>query len=194
MVRRSCPRTARHGALVEAQSGERINDLFDPTLWERMGWGLADRGRQEMLSWLLPEVSDPAERRAIALDHQRKCLQRAEQLTRTLDTPARPPAGLSLFLIAGDAHDTPAILSAEPGPDGLQVLSSAPGDLSVLRSSVLLDERAGQPWSPRVVSPIGWSQVLFLFSEHLDLTSDPTFIDNLLYLLLESPTTELGPA
>jgi len=29
--------------------------------------------------------------------------------------------------------------------------------------------------------------VLFLFRDHLGLTQDPAFIDNLLYLLLEEP-------
>jgi len=34
--------------------------------------------------------------------------------------------------------------------------------------------------------PIEWDQVLFLFSDHLDLTKNPAFTDNLLYFLLES--------
>jgi len=34
--------------------------------------------------------------------------------------------------------------------------------------------------------PIEWDQVLFLFSDHLDLTKKPAFTDNLLYFLLES--------
>ena len=39
----------------------------------------------------------------------------------------------------------------------------------------------------RLVSPIGWSQVLFIFSDHLGMTKDPAFVDNILYFLLESP-------
>lgn len=34
---------ARHGVVVDAtDSRKRIQDLYDPDLWERMGWGLAD--------------------------------------------------------------------------------------------------------------------------------------------------------
>ena len=38
----------------------------------------------------------------------------------------------------------------------------------------------------RLISLIQWNQVLFLFSNHLDITKAPAFTDNLLYFLLES--------
>jgi hypothetical protein len=41
--------------------------------------------------------------------------------------------------------------------------------------------------SPRVVFPIAWRNVTFLFTDHLALTSNPTFTDNVLYALLEEP-------
>jgi hypothetical protein len=41
--------------------------------------------------------------------------------------------------------------------------------------------------SGRLVSPIDWSRVLFLFTRHLQLTRDPAFSDNMLYFLLEAP-------
>ncbi|KKL04738.1 hypothetical protein LCGC14_2613050, partial [marine sediment metagenome] len=52
--------------------------------------------------------------------------------------------------------------------------------------SALGDERLKGSLSKRLISPIQWSQVLFLFSDHLDLTKHPAFTDNLLYFLLES--------
>ena len=39
----------------------------------------------------------------------------------------------------------------------------------------------------RLVSPIEWSSVLFLFTDHLGLTMDPAFTDNILYFLFERP-------
>ncbi len=39
----------------------------------------------------------------------------------------------------------------------------------------------------KLISPIDWKQVMFLFSDHRNITNDPTFTDNLLYILLESP-------
>ncbi len=72
----------------------------------------------------------------------------------------------------------------------LHVVDYSPGDGLVLRRSALLDERAEQELGVRLVSPISWSYVLFVFSDHLGITKDPAFIDNLLYFLLESPRME----
>jgi hypothetical protein len=50
-----------------------------------------------------------------------------------------------------------------------------------------MDERVASDLKTRLVSPIQWDQVLFVFSDHLGITKDPAFTDNLLYFLLESP-------
>jgi hypothetical protein len=178
----------RHGALVEAaDQRKRIENIFDPALWEKLGWGLADPEQDRLLQWLLPQVSDPAERRRIALDHQRKCLQRAEQFTKTLDAPATSPDSVSLFIFAGDALPTPAVVSVDLNTGNVEVIEHAPGDGTVTRSSALMDERVGGEWSPFLVSPIDWRQTFLLFTHHREQTKDPAFVDNLLHLLLEQP-------
>jgi hypothetical protein len=101
--------------------------------------------------------------------------------------PASPPKGLSLSLIAGDASSTPVVVSLNRSNGDLKVIERGPGDGIVLRTSALMDERVGGDWSPTLVSPIAWKQVLFLFSGHLQMTRDPAFTDNLLFLLLEEP-------
>ncbi|NBC16987.1 MAG: hypothetical protein GVY18_06680 [Bacteroidetes bacterium] len=179
---------ARHGALLDTSATEPVRlDPFDPDLWERLQWGLADPEQDRMLQWLLPEVDGAAERRAIALDHQRKALRRARHVTAALDAPATPPDDLDLFLIAGDAEETPAALAVDPASGALDTHATAPGDGTVLRTSALMDERVGGDWAPHLVSPIGWTRVLFLFDEHLEMTQRPVFTDNLLYYLLEAP-------
>jgi len=50
-----------------------------------------------------------------------------------------------------------------------------------------MDERMDGNWSPTLRSPITWKQVFFLFKDHRALVTDPFFIDNVLYLLLEDP-------
>lgn len=188
------PRERHYPLLVDADGdGEPetpLPGLSYPELWQRHGWGLADPDIGDQLAVLLPEVDDPAERRAIALDHQAKCLARAALVHAALDRPADPPPGLSLHLIAGDAVMTTRRYGVLPDGDTRPV-EYAPGDGTVLRSSALADERAARlgdnPLMPHTETPIGWSQVLFLFQDHLGLTRDPVFIDNLLYLLLEAP-------
>lgn len=179
---------ARHRAVV-GPDGETLDPL-DVATWKRFGWGLASPGADASLAVQLPEVSDPAVRRRIALDHLAKSLARARQFQAALDTPATPPPGLTLHLFAGDAEPTPAVLAVDR--DGrLTVRATAPGDGTVLRTSAIMDERETGEWRPGVVSPIAWTDVTFLFADHLALTRDPAFTDNILFRLLESPRAPL---
>ncbi len=175
---------ARHRALLDA--GGAPLDPLDPATWERFGWGLASPRADESLAALLPDEADPGARRRIALDHLRKSLARARQFQDALDVPATPPEGLTLHLFAGDAEPTPAVLTADDA-GALRVTAEAPGDGTVLRTSAIMDERQSGEWRPGVVTPIAWTEVTFLFADHLALTRDPAFTDNILYRLLESP-------
>ncbi|MCZ6718010.1 MAG: hypothetical protein O6944_02505 [Gammaproteobacteria bacterium] len=177
----------RHGAVINASTEERIADIYDPALWERMNWGLADPRQDSVLQMLLPEVQDVAMRRRIALDHQSKALRRAKQFAAALDLRASPPAGLSLYLIAGDAVPTNAVVAVDTYSGATNVVKEAPGDGTVLRSSALMDEGIGSDVVGRLDSPIDWTSVHFLFTDHIGLTKDPGFSDNLLYLLFEKP-------
>lgn len=178
------PRT-RHRPLIDAD-GMPVADLFDPDLWIENGWGLADPSEDTVLRWLLPQAADAKARRVIALDHLKKSLTRARHFTAAMDRPARPPAHLEMLLVAGDAEDTRAQFRITDNK-GLVTAQVGPGDGTVLRKSALLDERPREHPGDRLVSPIGWHQVLFLFSDHLGLTHDVAFTDNLLYFLLERP-------
>ncbi len=179
------PRT-RHARIVDAGTGDALN-VFDSSTWEECGWGLVDPDQDWVLRRLLPEVDSRDERRRIALDHLDKCLARAQQLHFALDIPAERPEGLEIHLVAGDAERTPDVIGVDRRTGGLRVLEYAPGDDTVARWSALMDERTGQGWSPGLPSPIDWSRVQFVFSNHLGLTKDPAFVDNLLFLLLEMP-------
>jgi pimeloyl-ACP methyl ester carboxylesterase len=161
-------------------------DILSPELWLKNKWGLADPAQDKVLKMLLPEVTDPAVRRKIALDHQEKCLVRANQFFNAIDIPAKPPASLKTLLVAGDSEKTNKEVIVD-SKGHLKITGHGPGDGRVLRSSALGDERPDENQSVRLVSPIHWDQVLFLFSDHLDLTKNPMFTDNLLYFLLENP-------
>lgn len=178
---------ARHGALVDAADSSRKLDLLDPALWERMGWGLADPRQEPIIKHLLPEVADPAQRRAIALDHQRKCLANARQFHEALDVKADPPPGVTISLTAGDAVPTLAVMAVDTPTGKTTRHRTAPGDGTVVRTSALMDERVGQPWVPGLRTPIPWRRVLFLFTDHIGMTRDPAFADNVLFTLLEQP-------
>lgn len=175
---------SRHGAILDSE-GNRLDPL-DPDVWIKYQWGLADPEQEEIISWLLPDIDDPNERKEIALDHLRKSLKNARQFQEALDVKASPPPGLKIYLIAGDAILTGSVITVNSNGD-IEVTEEALGDGTVLRSSALMDERVGNEWRPLLDSPISWSNVMFLFNDHLGLTKDPTFSDNVLYILLEQP-------
>ncbi|MBT8486270.1 MAG: hypothetical protein KJO43_11865, partial [Phycisphaerae bacterium] len=179
----------RHGAVRDAD-GTPI-DLLDPREWEKRGWGLADPRQDKVLRKLLPDVTDPAERRRIAVEHQAKCLVRARRFFDALDVPARTPPGLQISLISGDAERTPSVLAVKRTGKP-RIVERAPGDGTVTRSSALMDERTPDGWGRELRTPIDWWQVMFLFSDHLTLTKDPAFVDNVLYQLLEAPRVRPG--
>jgi len=178
------PRT-RHGAVVD-ENGGRL-DLTDPETWISLGWGLVDPGQDEVLGWLLPDVSDPAKRREIAIDHLKKSLKRGKDFQDAIDVPADLPEGLELNLIAGDAILTGSGLRIDRSTGKFEVSQYSPGDGTVTRASALMDERVGGYWTPVLVSPIKWSNVTFLFTDHLGLTKSHAFSDNVLFVLLEEP-------
>ena len=92
-----------------------------------------------------------------------------------------------MFLVAGDNLKTPEIASVETSTGEFSIFEYGLGDETVTRSSALLDERMGQEWEPRVVSPISWTATMFIPGKHRTITGSPIFTDNVLYWLLEDP-------
>ena len=183
---------ARHGAYVFDDDPDKpIADIYDPALWEKYDWGLASTSDDSLrvLEAILSYEDDPEKRRQIALSLQERILARAKAFHAAIDKPATPPAGAELFLVAGDAIDTARVISVDSETGEIDFAEYGPGDGTVLRASALIDERPGGEWRPELISPVEWSSVLFLSSDHLGLTEDPAFTDNVLYWLLEDPRT-----
>ena len=183
------PRSRHKNVVWDGDRNNPIKDIYDPQLWQKYGWGLSGKDEEttQILTQILPEISDPDTRSKLAVQFQSGALEKAQQFQTSLDRPATPPEGLDLFLVAGDAAKTAEIISIDSQTGEASILSTAPGDTTVLRSSALLDERATGDWKPTVQSPIEWTSVLFVPSEHRLITSHPVFEDNVLYWLLEDP-------
>jgi pimeloyl-ACP methyl ester carboxylesterase len=175
----------RHAVVVGSDPDSPPLDLYDVGLWTDQQWGLADPRQDATLTALMPEWPAAEERREVALDHLAKSLSNAQRFHAALDVPAAPPPGLTLHLLAADSEPTSIRIKAHEG--AVEAIQQGPGDGTVPRYSALMDERHNQQWTPHLVSPIAWSQVTFLFNNHIGMTQDPVFLDNILYLLLESP-------
>ena len=174
----------RHGAFV-ANTGKPLN-IYDVSLWKENKWGLLGQSKQDKLSWLLPNISDKASRLAVAEEHVEKSLRNAEQFHKSLDRKTNSfPKHVKLTLIAGDSIQTKEKIELNLTTGVIKDLADSPGDGVVLRSSVIADDRLGVSDSKRVDSPIPYTSAIFLPNDHLNLTKDRVFSDNVLHKLLE---------
>ena len=180
----------RHNRIVwDGDTNRPITNYMDPDVWQKYGWGLSARDEESrtVLARILPEARNDVDRYARATAFQAEALARAKQFHAALDRPASPPPGTELFLVAGDASETEAVISVDSETGEASVIEYGVGDTTVLRSSTLRDERDTGDWKPTVQSPITWRSTLFVPSIHRKITSNPLFEDNVLYWLLEDP-------
>ncbi|MGJ8657559.1 MAG: esterase/lipase family protein [Akkermansiaceae bacterium] len=175
---------ARHNAFVN-NAGDMVN-VYDSALWEKYNWGLLNSSQDKFLQWLMPNTTDIKTRRSQAKKYLDRCLANAEQFHRALDRKASGmPKTASISLVVGDAIQTKERIKIFLQDGTFEDNNYTPGDGVVVRTSVLADERLGTKNSGRVRSPIPYSQVFFLPSDHLNLTKSSTFSDNILFMLLE---------
>ena len=159
---------------------------YDIGEWESRSWGLLNPGQDRVLEALLPEVADPQERRKVARGHLQKMLNNAKAFHRAMGARSSPPKGLKMYAYVGDAEGTGSRVQVV-GSGEMEVIDFVPGDGIVPRSSALADLRRKGEGAQRLKSTIPWAGVNFVFSSHQKMTSDASFVDNVLYLLLESP-------
>ena len=160
-------------------------DILSPHTWQQLGWGLADKRQDRVLARLMPNCSVD-QRRQIALDHQAKCLARARQLHQALDVPASLPPGLELHLFAGDAKKTLHQLKVNSLNGRVTKEIKTAGDGTVTRTSAVAEPPTDGLHRPDRTIP--WTDETFLSTDHLGLTRDRTFVDNVLNQLLATPT------
>ncbi|MEL7152584.1 MAG: hypothetical protein AAFN51_02040 [Pseudomonadota bacterium] len=177
----------RHGRVrLGTVDGEKLTSLFDAETWASRRWGLMDPLQEPMLTQLMPEVQNPGQRKDIAFAYLDQALRRAKHFHRAMDRPVRAPA-TDMFLVVGTGLDTPAgvVIDAEDG--SLDPLIQEEGDSVVLRASALSDERQGGNDAKGLVRPIKYRTVLLLPGEHVEITQNSVFADNLLYWLNDQP-------
>ena len=158
-------------------------DIFDPAIWIKYRWGLANPDQDEYLKIILPEVNSVEKRRKIALDHLTKCLNRAKQFTAALKIYKAPPDDVMLILFFGDAVKTRRTAMVDRNTGEIKFTGYDSGDGIVCTTSALFDLRAGQKWSPKFKSPIFWHSVVPFLSAHMGLTQGAVFADHIAYCL-----------
>lgn len=184
---------------VVIKDTDKAVDIYDFKTWVKNKWGLANPKQFEVFKTLLPDEKNPVQRRLIAFDHLRKCLERAKRFKRAMGKPAVPPKDVKLYLVLGNAVSTTRYAELDPKtgiltvpyhPDNPEKNGYGPGDGKVLASSAMYDEREGaKTWVPFFYGPIAWDNIIQLRAAHMGITTDPAFKDNILFLLSAVPTS-----
>lgn len=174
-------------ALVWKGESRRENiDIFSPKTWSDLKWGLADPGQDATLQILLPEVKELSQRQTIALDHQRKCLERALLFTKAMAREMPPvPKDVMIGLFVGDAVKTAKELEVDRKTGKITIKEYDAGDGKVLASSARFDRISKKIWHPFINSAINWDMMIHIKAAHMGIMSSPEFAHNLrAYLLL----------
>jgi hypothetical protein len=159
-------------------------DIFNPELWIKMNWGLADTNKDEILQHIITGVKSKKRRRKIALDHLEKCLYRAKNFIKAMSISAQAPKDILMHVVCGTSIKTTRCAEVNSKNGEVEVTQYGTGDGKVLMSSVLWDERATQKQDSHfMTSPIKWSNIMLLRAAHMGITKAPGFEDNLLFLL-----------
>ncbi|MFK7743401.1 MAG: hypothetical protein AB8H80_24000 [Planctomycetota bacterium] len=180
----------RGQGLVVDDKGRSLDvDIFDVDVWDRNNWGLLADDADTYLRWLLPDVADRAERRRKARDVVAANLERAKRFHRAIDFAA-PSSPTELRLFAADTESTLAKVRLEERDGRLVPCFTGDelrtfGDGTVTRRSALGDLRASEMAGTWLDSTVEWGGVTFLPDDHVGLTANPVFTDNLLFYLLE---------
>lgn len=164
-------------------------DIYNIETWEKLGWGLLNRGRDNklVLKNLMPGLDSDEARHQAAKRYLELCLERARQLRVALNIPSSPPPGTSMHLFASSTRDTEGVAIVDPDSGEILEMVEVPGDGRVTRNSALGDRRLDPDPSQPIESPVDWATVHFMPGEHFGMVADPTLINNLLYLLLQAP-------
>lgn len=183
------PRSRHQPVIWNNDTDTPVEDILDPQLWVDMEWGLSakDEDTQRILSNLMPRVTSQTERDFLASEFQKNALIKAKRFHEVMDQKAPLPDNLEVMIVAGDSVKTPMVASVDKMSGEIDIIKNGIGDGTVLRSSAMLDERPGGEWKPTIQSPLEWSNMIFVFSPHRKITSEPVFEDNVLYWLLEDP-------
>ncbi len=173
--------------LINGQRFSRLLPLYDAELLQTMPalWQLLPHAWSQLLDgpWDGGGFEGPLRLAPFNLLDNPSKIRVASKFHRLMDRPSQPPAGLRLYLFAADAIETNAWVDVSDTTSPSLRFAKRPGDGTVTRASALGDLDPG----PRLDTPIAWDRVQFLHTDHLGMTRDPSFTDNLLFLLLIQP-------
>lgn len=184
-----------HQLWLDEQGQPTEVNILSAEVWEQNGWGPFAPGQDRYLAWIFPNETTAQARRQRMVEFMNAALDRGSRFYKVMDRRALVPCPAEVVLFAADVQPTMAraIVVGQPGQTKLVfegrkgIELKAPGDGSVTRASAVADERLASGSSGWLTSPIPWDRKVFLTDTHRTFLGNPTFHNNLLHILLETP-------
>ena len=184
-----------HAVWLDEQGNSIDGEVLSAEFWAENGWGAFAEGQDKYLAWVFPDETSPETRRQRMIEFMAAAFERADQFFDVMDRRPESACPTELTLFAADVQPTMAraILMEQDSKKLLRfdntktVKLKAPGDRSVTRASMVADERLLGEATGFVTSPIPWNRKVFLTDMHRTFLGNPTFQNNLLHILLETP-------
>lgn len=184
-----------HRVWLDPEGGRAEEDFLSARTWREYGWGPFAPGQENYLRWLFPGEASPTKRQERLLEFMDAAFDRAGQFFQAMDRHADVECPTDLTLFAADVQPTFArvMLLDKGGRKTLrfentrELTLKTPGDGSVTRASAVGDERLVTGDSGFLSTPIPWDRKIFLTDMHMTFLGNPTFQNNLLHILLETP-------
>ena len=177
-------------SVIYADNYEEL-DLYDIELWKKYKWGLAnnDENSDKLLSLILPEITDRAERQQVALEHLEKNLKQAKLFHQALKKELPKDKNTLLYLFAGNSFKTRRSLLIDRESGKIVGDFNDSGDGKVSLSSALYDSRAFKENRQLfMTSPIHWTAIYNCGASHMGIFSSQAFWSNLSTVLLTEAT------
>lgn len=180
---------------LDSEGGAVDLEILSAETWLANDWGPFAQSQDEYLRWIYPAEPSATARRARLGRFMDAAFARAGRFFEAMDQHPLSECPTELTLFAADVQPTPArvVVVEKNGKTVLRFENTknltlkAPGDGSVTRASAIADERLLTGTSGFVTSPIPWNRTVFLTDMHVTFLGNPTFQNNLLHILLETP-------
>lgn len=152
---------------VDLKTGKTL-DLFDPTIWEILGWGFESPEQLEKIKTIYQKqvhvtLSDEETKK-----HFRKLLARARQFRKAMSSPQKWPKDLDFFLFVSKAEDVPVRIIVDSQNHRVADTLYGSGDGLVGEQSALCYE-----------NQVPWKEIIYLPGHHLKITKNSAFTENL---------------
>lgn len=159
---------------VDSKTGKPL-DLFDKGIWEILNWAFQSPEQHEKIKKIFETQTKKSITDEEIAHHFEKLLERGRQFRNAMTAGKHWPEKISAFLFLSTAKNVPLRIIVDSQKGAITHVLYGPGDGLVGEESALGDK-----------NKIPWKKVIYLPGDHLKITKNSFFAENLGAILNET--------